>query len=136
MVGHTRRYNFIQLSVCFLTRYSYYNSCFFKKDCSYRNNCGIWLHVADLEQSHERKKVDGYRFFFPFLFSGIPDVALGILKMLICICFHHVLQPAIQKFVSCLIWLSASFYSKFRVRTRNLNNKLNKRNQSLIKLFF
>ena len=34
-------------------------------------------------------------FFFPFLCSGIPDLALGILKMLIRACFPDVLQPAV-----------------------------------------
>ena len=32
-------------------------------------------------------------FFFPFLCSGIPDLALGIIKMLIGVCFRDVLQP-------------------------------------------
>ena len=64
--------------------YSYYNSCFFKKDCSHRNNCGFRLHDADLEHerkkkmSHERKKIDVYMFFFTCLCSGIPDLALVI----------------------------------------------------------
>ena len=34
-------------------------------------------------------------FFFPFLCSGIADLALGILKMLIRVCFRDVLQPAV-----------------------------------------
>ena len=35
-------------------------------------------------------------FFFPFLYSGIPDLALRILKMLIRLCFFHdVLQPEV-----------------------------------------
>ena len=29
--------------------YNYSNSCFFNKDRSYRKNCGIRLHDADLE---------------------------------------------------------------------------------------
>ena len=33
-------------------------------------------------------------FFFPFLCSVIPDLALGILKMLIRVCFRVGLQPA------------------------------------------
>ena len=32
--------------------------------------------------------------FIPFLYSGIPDLALGISKMLIHVCFRDVLQPA------------------------------------------
>ena len=41
--------------------YSYYNSCFLKKDCSYRNNCGIRLHDGDLEHSliEEKNGVNG-----------------------------------------------------------------------------
>ena len=38
-------------------------------------------------------------FFFPFLYSGIPDLALGILKMLIRVCFCDVLQPALYQLV-------------------------------------
>ena len=34
-------------------------------------------------------------FFFPFLYSGIPDLALGIFKMLIRVCFRDVLQLAL-----------------------------------------
>ena len=34
-------------------------------------------------------------FFFPFLCSGILDLAFGILKMLIRVCFRDVLQPAV-----------------------------------------
>ena len=32
-------------------------------------------------------------FFFPFLCSAIPYLDLGILKMLIRVCFRGVLQP-------------------------------------------
>ena len=35
-------------------------------------------------------------FFFPFLCSTIPDLELGILKMLIRVCFRDVLQPDSQ----------------------------------------
>ena len=38
-------------------------------------------------------------FFFPFLCSDIPDLALGILKMLICVCCRDVLQLAFYQFV-------------------------------------
>ena len=34
-------------------------------------------------------------FFLTFLCSGIPDLALGILKILICVCFRDALQPAV-----------------------------------------
>ena len=69
---------------------------FSKKDWNYRNNCVIRLHDADLEHSlMKEKKIDVHMLFFPFLCSGIPDLALGILKMLICVCFLDVLQPAV-----------------------------------------
>ena len=55
--------------------HSYYNSCIFKKDCSYRNNCVIRLHDANLEhEQKKKKKIDVYMFFLPFLCSGIPDL--------------------------------------------------------------
>ena len=34
-------------------------------------------------------------FFFPFLYSDVLDLALGILKMLIRVFFCDVLQPAV-----------------------------------------
>ena len=34
-------------------------------------------------------------FFFPFLFYAIPDLDLGILKMLIRVFFRDVLQPGV-----------------------------------------
>ena len=69
---------------------------FIKKDCSYRNNCGIRLHDANLEHSlMNEKKNRCPLFFFPFLCSGIPDLTLGILKMPIRVCFRDVLQPAV-----------------------------------------
>ena len=33
-------------------------------------------------------------FFLPFIRSGIPGIALGILNMLIRVCFCDALQPA------------------------------------------
>ena len=42
-------------------------------------------------------------FFFPILFSGFPDLALGILKMPIRVCLHDVLQPAVYLFVPGVI---------------------------------
>ena len=64
---------------------SYYNSfAFKKKDCSDRNNCGTRLHDRDLEHSlMKKKKIDLQILLFPFLCSGIPELALGTLKMLI-----------------------------------------------------
>ena len=76
---------------------SYNNSCFFKKDCSYRNNCGIRLHDGDLEHSlMKEKKIDLHMFFFSFLCSAIPNLDLGILKVLICVFFRDALQPAVH----------------------------------------
>ena len=65
-----------------------------KKDWSYRNNCGIRLHVGDLEH----KKIDlpvFFFFFFVFLCFAIPDLDLGILKMLNRVRFCDVLQPEV-----------------------------------------
>ena len=83
--------------------FSYHNSCYFKKECSYRKNRGIRLRDADLEHSLMKKKIDVHMFFFPFLCSGIPNLALGILKMLIGICFCDVLYPAFNRFVPGMI---------------------------------
>ena len=51
-------------------------------------------------------------FFLPVLCSGIPNLALGILKILICVCFRDVSFSA-KRFVAGMIWLSASLYSKY-----------------------
>ena len=48
-------------------------------------------------------------FFFPFLCFGIPDLALGTLKMLIRICFRGVLQPAVYQFVPDMIMTLSQF---------------------------
>ena len=58
--------------------------------------------------------------FFPFLCSGIPDLALGILKMLIRVCFLDVLQPPVYYFFPYMIRLSASLYIKCTVFTVSL----------------
>ena len=42
-------------------------------------------------------------FFFPFLCSGILYLALGILQMLICVCFRDGLQPAIYQCIPAMI---------------------------------
>ena len=76
--------------------HSYYNSCFFKKDYSYRNNCGIRLYGADLEHSlMKEKKSRCSHVLLPIFMFDIPNLALGILKMLIRVCFRDVLQPAV-----------------------------------------
>ena len=59
-------------------------------------------------------------FFLPFLRFGIPDLALGILKMLIRVCVFDVLQPAVYYFFPGMIWLSASLYIKCTVFTISL----------------
>ena len=66
-----------------------------KKDCSYKSNYGIRLHDGDLEQSHMKEKIDLHMLFLPFLCSVIRELDLGILKMLIRVCFRDVLQPAL-----------------------------------------
>ena len=66
-----------------------------KKDYSYRNKCGIWLHDADLEHSLLKEKIYIHMFFCPFFCSGIPSLASVILKMLIRVYFCDVLQPAV-----------------------------------------
>ena len=40
-------------------------------------------------------------FFFPFFCSGIPDLALGIVKMLIRVCFRDVIQAAAKSLLIC-----------------------------------
>ena len=50
---------------------------------------------ADLEHSLMKEKKKVHMFFFPFLCSGIPDLTLVTLKMLICVCFRDVLQLAV-----------------------------------------
>ena len=47
-------------------------------------------------------------------------IKIEILKMLIRAYFRDVLQPAEYYFVPGMMWLSASFYSKFTVCTVNL----------------
>ena len=66
-----------------------------KKDCSYRNNCGIRLHSDDSEHSLMKKKIGLHMFFFSFLCSAFPDLDPGILKMLIRVCFRDVLKPGV-----------------------------------------
>ena len=54
------------------------------------------LRDGDLKHSLMKEKIkDVHMFFFPFLCSCIPDLALGILKMLIHVCSRDVLQPAV-----------------------------------------
>ena len=78
-----------------------------KKDYSYTNNYGIRSH-------------DGDKKHFPFLCSAIPNLDLGILKMLIRICFRDTLQAAVYEFVPGMIWLSASLVIKCAIFTVKL----------------
>ena len=59
-------------------------------------------------------------FFIPFLCSGVPNLALEILKMLIDVCFLDVLQPAFYQFVPGMIWLSTSWHNKCTVFAVNI----------------
>ena len=79
-----------------MAKCSYYNNWFFKQDSSYRDSCGIPLHDTDLEHtSWNKKNIYVHMFFFSLLCPGIPDLVLGILKILIILYFHDVLlQPA------------------------------------------
>ena len=80
----------------FLIMWNYYNSSFLKQDGSYRNNSDIRLDDGDLEHCHtQEKKIDVHMILFSFLNSGIPDTALGILKMLIHVYFNDLLQPVV-----------------------------------------
>ena len=81
---------------CLLTCVAIIIAVAIKKDCSYRNNCSIRWHASDLEHSlMKEKKIGFHMFFFSFLCSAIPDLDLGILKMLIRVCFRDVLQPGV-----------------------------------------
>ena len=66
-----------------------------KKDCCYRNNCGIVLHAGDLEHSLMKEKKGLHLFLLSFLCSAIPDLDLGILQMLIHVCFRDGLQSGV-----------------------------------------
>ena len=46
-----------------------------------------------LIKNMKEKKIGFHIFFFSFLCSAIPYLDLGILKMLIRVCFRDVLQP-------------------------------------------
>ena len=67
----------------------------FKKDCTYRNNCVIRLHDDDLVHKVIKEKKIDLHIGFTFLHSAIPDLDLGILKMLIRLCFRDVLQSGV-----------------------------------------
>ena len=98
---------------------SYYNSCFLEKDCCYRNNCGIRLRDGDLEHCLIKKKNRCLYVLLSIYMFWHPSLALGILKMLIRVCFRYALQPTDCQFVPGMIWLSASFYNKCTLFTVN-----------------
>ena len=79
------------------------------------------MHDGDLEHCHtEEKKIDVHMILFSFLNSGIPDTALGILKMLIHVCFNDLLQRVVYWFVPGIMRLPACFYRKCTVFTVSL----------------
>ena len=52
---------------------------------------GVPLHAGDLEHSlMKEKKIGLHMFFFSFLCSAIPNLHLGILKMLVRVFFRDV----------------------------------------------
>ena len=81
------------------------------------------MHFADLEHSLIKEKIVAHMFFFPFSCSDIPDLALGILKMLFGVCFRDVEQLAVYNLflASCDIQSvcikSYSMYSKYLLLT-------------------
>ena len=77
------------------------------------------MHAGDLEHSLIKEKIRSLR-FFSFLCDAIPDLDLGISKMLICACFCDVLQSAVYYFVPDIISLSASLHSKCTVFLVNI----------------
>ena len=96
--------------------YSYYNSCFFKKDCSYRNNCGIRLHDGDLEHSlMKEKKRSSYVFLPIFMFchskfrfrdDNLYMFSWCFTNSNLLICSWHDMN--LSQFVQCM----CSFYNK------------------------
>ena len=53
------------------------------------------MHDGDLSKKKMKEKKDLHIFFFPFLCFVIPDLDLGILKMLVRECFRDVLQAGV-----------------------------------------
>ena len=58
--------------------------------------------------------------FFSFLCSRISDLTLGILKILIGVCFRNVLQPAFSQICSWHDMTLSQWYSEGTVFTVNL----------------
>ena len=63
----------IFVSVMFLTMYSYCNSCFLKKDCSYKFNCGIRLQDGDVEHSLMKEKNRCPYILLPIFMFNLKD---------------------------------------------------------------
>ena len=87
------------------------------------NSCSYWKKTAAIETTvvsfgdleHRSSYV-----FSSFLCFAIPNLDLGILKMLIRVCFRDVLKPGVYWFVPGVTWLSASSYNKYTVFTVNI----------------
>ena len=78
----------------------------------------LWFSRASrLTTKLRKKKIDVHMIFFSLLYSGIPEQALGILKMLIRVFFRDLLQPAVYWFVPGIMRLPASLYRKCTVFT-------------------
>ena len=54
----------------------------------------VVMHDGDLEHCLIKERIDVYIFFFSFICSDSPGLTLGVLKMLIHVCFRDALQPA------------------------------------------
>ena len=57
------------------------------------------LHSANKAHSLKKEKKSYIHMFLSPILHVIPDLTLGILKMLIPMCFWDVLQPAVYQFV-------------------------------------
>ena len=80
---------------CFLTMYSYYNSCFFEKDCIYKNNCVIRLHDADLEHSLMKEKNRCSYVLLPIFMFWHSRFSYGNLKDANCCMFSWCITTSI-----------------------------------------
>ena len=121
---------------------SYCNSCFFKKDCCYRNNCGIWLHDGDWEHCLIKEKnrclhvlLPIYMFWYSrFSFRNLKDAnscmfswCITTSRLLIC-SWHD------MTFIQFLQWMY-SIYSK-SLLFASISYVQVKRSQSWIKVLF
>ena len=128
-----------------MIKYSYYNSCFFRKDFSYRNNYDIRLHDTDLEHSLMKESKNRCSCVLPifmfwysrFSFRNMKDakscmISWCITTSSLTICSWHdmTFSQLVQysMYSKCLPFKSISHVQKIF--------KLNKRNQSWMKLLF